>query len=451
MKTKGKILLIDDEAEFRKLLTRVLKLEKYQVWDAPDDSTGMKILDKEDINVVLCDVMLGNINGLELIPKIKEEHPLMEVIMITAFGSIEDGVAAIKQGAFDYITKGDEDNQIIPVIERALDKVNAALKIERLENQLIEKYGFDNLVGNSALLRETIAIAQKVASTDTPVLLVGETGTGKEIFAQSIHYSSPRKNNPFVPINCSAFARELLESEMFGYKTGAFTGANKDKKGLFEEADEGTLFLDEVSETNIDLQAKLLRALETKSFIKAGSTKSTEVDVRIIAATNRNLENEISEGRFREDLYYRIGVMKIEIPPLRKRKEDIPVLVDHFVQIYSKRLGRNITQIDDEFMDKLKNYQFPGNIRELRNIIERAVILSNGKILKPDVLPHEVNVSIKSPVENSLSGAHLSLDEIEKQHIKNVLEMCQGNKTKAAEMLGIGTATLYRKIESYEL
>lgn len=450
MRKKGHILIIDDEEELRKLLIRLLKLEKYRVWDAADGRTGMKIVDEEDIEVVLCDVMLGDVNGIDLIPKIKAAHPLVEVIMITAYGSIEDGVRAIKEGAFDYITKGDEDNQIIPVIERALHKVQMASQIKRLENQLNEKYGFENLLGKSRVLKAAVDMARKVAETDAAVLLVGETGTGKEIFAQAIHYSGTRKQNPFVVVNCSAFAKTLQESEMFGYKAGAFTGATKNKKGLFEEADEGTLFLDEIGEMNIDLQAKLLRALETKSFIKAGDTRPTEVDVRIIAATNRNLEEEIQRGRFREDLYYRIGVMKIEIPPLRERKEDIPDLADHFIHYYSQKMNRAVSGVTDEFIKKLQNYHFPGNIRELRNIIERAVILSSGKVLKANHLPQEVTLAGKLP-EPASPTASYTLAEMEKQHIRRILEMCEGNKTRAAEMLGIGTATLYRKIDGYGL
>ncbi len=451
MKTKGNILIIDDEFDLRKLLMRLLTLENYRVWDAADGRSGMKMLQTEDnIEVVLCDVMLGDVNGLDLIPKIKAAHPLVETIMITAYGTIEDGVRAIKDGAFDYITKGDEDNQIIPVIERALQKVRMASKIKRLENQLSEKYGFQNLLGKSRALKEAVTIARKVAETNTPVLLIGETGTGKEIFAQAIHYASARQQKPFVAVNCSAFAKNLLESEMFGYKAGAFTGADKNKKGLFEEADEGTLFLDEIGEMNIDLQAKLLRALETQSFIKAGDTKTTDVDVRIIAATNRNLEAEIQTGNFREDLYYRIGVMKIEIPPLRERKEDIPILADHFVKYYAPKMNRVVNRIADEFIEKLKSYPFPGNIRELRNIIERALILNSGDVLQAASLPREVTLNTRLPLPDSLT-ASTTLAEIEKQHIQRVLTSCDGNKTKAAEMLGIGTATLYRKIESYGL
>jgi two-component system NtrC family response regulator len=450
MKTKGKILIIDDEEDLRKLLVRIFELEKYHIFEASTGKSGLAILKNENIDIVLCDVMLPDINGLDLIPQIKAIGPLIETIMITAYGSIEDGVQAIKYGAFDYITKGDEDSKIIPIAEKALQKVQMAAKINRLEAQLSKKFGFDTLIGSSKALKNAVDMAKKVAETNTPVLLIGETGTGKEIFAQAIHYTSPRKHKPFVAVNCSAFAKQLLESEMFGYKAGAFTGANQHKKGLFEEANEGTFFLDEIADLDIDLQAKLLRAIETQSFIKAGDTKTTEVDVRIIAATNKNLEELIIQNKFREDLYYRIGVMKIEILPLRKRKEDIPLLVDYFVKSYSQKMNRTISQIEHKFIEKLKEYHFPGNIRELRNIIERAIILTTDNVLQTHSLPSEVlfshRVSESDKVNNSSTLANM-----EKIHIQKVLDSCQGNKTKAAEILGIGTATLYRKIELYGL
>jgi two-component system NtrC family response regulator len=276
-------------------------------------------------------------------------------------------------------------------------------------------------------------------------LLIGETGTGKEIFAQAIHYAGNRKKNQFVAINCSAFSKDLLESEMFGYIAGAFTGANKNKKGLFEEADKGTLFLDEIGELDVGLQAKFLRVLETNSFIKAGDTKPRNVDVRIIAATNRNLEDEIKKGNFRDDLFYRISVVKIEIPPLRERREDITELAEFFIEHYSRKLNRNIANVSPGFLSAIQNYNYPGNIRELRNIIERAVILSEGKNLDVNLLPTDI-LSLKENLPQSKN-----LDEVEKAHILSVLEETGGNKTKAAEILGIGLTTLYRKLQSYGL
>lgn len=437
------ILIIDDEDELRNLLARLLSLEGFKVDTAGSGMEGLSYFRKEEHPVVIADVRLPDINGLQVLEEIKNINPRSEVIVLTAFGTIEDGVKAIKGGAFDYITKGDEDNKIIPVVQSAMEKALMHNRIERLEKQVSEKYSFDNITGKSPAIRQSVDIARKVSGTDTPVLLIGETGTGKEIFAQSIHYAGERKKYPFVAINCSAFSRDLLESEMFGYIAGAFTGANKSKKGLFEEADKGTLFLDEIGELDISLQAKFLRALETNSFIKAGATKPTTVDVRIIAATNRNLEEEIKKGNFRDDLFYRISVIKIEIPPLRKRKEDIHELASYFIDFYSRKLNKNISNTSGDFFPILQNYNFPGNIRELRNIIERAVILADRGSLDADLLPLEISFSSKKAADTK------NLDEIEKNHILAILGETGGNKTKAAEILGIGLTTLYRKLQAY--
>ncbi len=439
------ILIIDDEKELSSVLARLLSLEGYKTDIAETAKEGLSIFRKEEHALVITDVRLPDANGLGLLEQIKKLNPFSEVIVLTAYGTIEDGVKAIKEGAFDYITKGDEDNKIVPVVKSAMEKVMMHRRIEHLEKQVSEKFSFNNITGNSPAIKRAMDIAGKVAGTDTPVLLIGETGTGKEIFAQAIHYAGQRKKNQFVAINCSAFSRDLLESEMFGYIAGAFTGANKNKKGLFEEADKGTLFLDEIGELDIGLQAKFLRVLETNSFIKAGDTKPRSVDVRIIAATNRNLEEEIKKGSFRDDLFYRISVVKIEIPPLRERKEDITELAEYFIEFYSRKLNRNILSISPGFLSTLQNYNYPGNIRELRNIIERAVILSDGKNLEVNLLPTDILSS------KEYSKQSKNLDEVEKAHILFVLEETGGNKTRTAEILGIGLTTLYRKLQSYGL
>jgi len=440
---KDTILIIDDEADLRNLLLKLLSLEGYKVICAEDGKSGLALAQKEEFAVVVADVRLPDINGLDLIQKIRKINSLTEVIVITAYGTIEDGVRAIKEGAFDYITKGDEDNKIIPVIQRAVENVRMKYRIEQLEKQVGEKFNFDNISGTSKVIKDAVDIAKKVAETNTPVLLTGETGTGKELFAQSIHYAGDRSKNNFVAVNCSAFAKDLLESEMFGYAAGAFTGANKNKKGLFEEAHKGTLFLDEIGELDLSLQAKFLRVLETNNFIKAGDTKPTQVDVRIITASNRNLQEEIEKGNFRADLYYRISVMKIEIPPLRNRKEDIKPLAEYFIKFYSQKMGRNISEVTPFFYQKLEEYNFPGNIRELRNIIERAIILSESKILDESFLPKDI------VNRTAIHFSSSNLEEIEKNHILVVLEQANGNKTKTAELLGIGLTTLYRKLQSY--
>lgn len=440
------ILIIDDENDLRNLLVKLMKLENYSVFDAENATNALNILKREDISVVITDVRLPDANGIELIEKIKKINPICEIIVLTAFGTIEDGVRAIKEGAFDYITKGDEDNRIVPLVSRAVEKVRLKNRIELLEKSISDKFNFDSITGDSKKIIEAKEIAIKVAKTNTPVLLLGETGTGKELFAQAIHYSSQRNKFPFVAINCSAIAKELLESEMFGYKAGAFTGAIKNKKGLFEEANFGTLFLDEIGELDLSLQAKFLRVLETNEFIKPGDTKLTKVDVRIIAATNRDLISEIENGNFRSDLFYRISVVKIELPPLRERKEDIELLAEYFINHFSKKLKKEIKNCSKSFWEVLKQYSFPGNIRELRNVIERAIILTDGDILTEKSLPKEFfnDTSItKSEI--------LTLEEMEKIQIIKVLNSVNGNKTKCAEVLGIGLTTLYRKLQSYNI
>ena len=447
--TRGKILIIDDEDQFRKALSRIIELEGYEVSQAEYAAQGLKILEKEkDILLVICDVKLPDISGIQVLENIKSKNGYCEVILITAFGTIHDGVYAIKQGAFDYITKGDGDEQIITVIEKAFEKAKMQRRILELENKLKTRYSFDRIIGKSKIITETIKLAEKVAPTDSTVLLEGETGTGKELFAQSIHNASPRKNKSFVAVNCSAFPKDLLESEIFGHKKGAFTGATNDKKGLFEEANEGTLFLDEIGEMHPDLQSKLLRVLEDQSFTKIGDTKPLKVNVRIIAATNKDLLTESQKESFRQDLYYRISVFKIHISALRERKADIPLLVDYFVSVYASKTNKKIEKISDDFLSKLALFSWPGNTRELKNIIERAVILTDNTELTTDLLPLEILFPANSHI---IPDSYATLEEMGKMHISRILAYTKRNKTKTAEILGIGIPTLYRKIAQYGL
>jgi len=445
---KGKILVIDDEDQLRRALSRIIELEGYEVFQAENAVKGLKILDKmDDILLVICDVKLPDMNGLHLLKTIHSGYAQCEVIIITAYGTIADGVYAIKQGAFDYITKGDGDEQIIITVDKAIEKAKMQIRIRELENKLETRYNFERIVGKSTVFTEAINLAKKVAPAESTVLLEGETGTGKELFAQSIHSASPRKRNPFITINCSTFPKELLESEIFGHKKGAFTGANSDKKGLFEEANDGTLFLDEIGEMHPDLQAKLLRFIENQTFIKIGDTKLTKVNVRIIAASNKDLLKESQNENFRSDLYYRLSVFKITIPALRDRKEDIPLLVKDFISIYSGKTYKKIKSVSDEFMNKLLAFNWPGNTRELKNIIERAVILSENEELTLELLPLEILYPTMTGSISNLATLH----EIEKFHINKMLAYTKGNKTKAAEKLGIGVPTLYRKLKQYHL
>jgi len=447
-----KVLIIDDEEKLRKLIARIIHLEGFEVIEAGDCKTGLKKLEQSNIDIVLCDVKLPDGNGVDLIVIIKEKNPYTEVILLTAYGNIPDGVQAIKNGAFDYIVKGDDNNKIIPLLHRAVEKVKLTKKVAQYEAQLDAKFSFEGIIGNSKALQQGIELAKKVAPTDTTVLLTGETGTGKEVFAQAIHQSSNRKNENFVAINCSAFSHDLLESEMFGHTSGAFTGATKDKKGLFEEANNGTIFMDEVGELPIDLQAKLLRVIENGEFIKIGESKVTKVNIRIIAATNRDLLKEIGAGNFRQDLYYRLSVFQIPLPSLRERVADIETLAKHFLHFFALKTNKRIKSLSNEFVHLLKMHTWPGNIRELKNVIERSVILETNEALMPDSLPIEIQQLEPSNTENSnkiLSA--FSLASTEKLHIQKVLNYTNGNKTETARLLGIALTTLYRKLEEYKI
>jgi DNA-binding NtrC family response regulator len=398
--------------------------------------------------VVLCDVKLPDGNGVDFLEKIKSTFPLTEVILLTAFGKISDGVQAMKNGAFDYIVKGDDNDKIIPLLYKALEKVQLQRKVEQLEKRISDKYSFDSIIGKSKGLEQVIDLAKKVAKTDSTVLLTGETGTGKEVFAQAIHENSNRVGKSFVALNCSTFSKEILESELFGHKQGAFTGAIKDKKGFIEEANGGTLFLDEIGEMPIDLQAKLLRVIETSEYIPVGDSTPKKSNFRLIAATNRDLKLESDAHRFRQDLYFRLNIFEIKIPPLRERVKDISPLTLYFVKQFSQKINRRKLEIDSEFLKKLEIYHWPGNVRELRNVIERSVILCNGDCLTQDVLPYEIQHQADN---TSKTMSAFSMQSIEKLHIQKVLNYTKGNKAETARLLEIGVATLYRKLDEYHI
>ncbi|NIJ54312.1 sigma-54-dependent transcriptional regulator [Dyadobacter arcticus] len=444
----NKVLIIDDEEKLRGLLGRVIKLEGFDVLEAGDLKSALKKLDQSNIDVVLCDVKLPDGNGVDFLKILREKHPLVEVILLTAYGNIPDGVQAIKNGAFDYITKGDDNNKIVPLLYKAMEKAELNKRINNLEKQVGDKFSFDSIIGKSKRIQASIDLAKRVAPTDTTVLLLGETGTGKEVFAQSIHQASNRSRKSFVAINCSAFGKDLLESEMFGHKAGAFTGAIRDKKGLFEEANAGTIFLDEIGELAPELQAKLLRVLESGEFIKIGETHPTKVNVRVIAATNRDLQKEIESGDFRSDLFYRLSVFQITIPALRERVEDIEALAIAFASRFGLKANKKIRTLSPGFISALEANSWNGNIRELKNVIERSVILTDGTELDVESLPIELlhgrNGGIKSMSAFSLASA-------EKLHFQKVLNYTKGNRAEAARLLEVGIATLYRKIDEFKL
>jgi len=446
------VLIIDDEAKIRSLLSRIISLEGFEVFEAGNLKSALKRLEISDIDIVLCDVKLPDGNGVEFSKTMKDKFPAVEIILLTAFGNIPDGVMAIKNGAFDYITKGDDNTKILPLLYKAAEKVALNKRVLQLEKQLDSKQSFKSIIGKSVEITNAVSSAQKVAVTDATVLLTGETGTGKEVFAQAIHHASKRSKYNFIAVNCSAFGKELLENELFGHKAGAFTGAVKDSKGIFEEANLGTVFLDEIGEMPLDLQAKLLRVLESGEFLKVGDSKPIKTDVRIIAATNRDLETEIETGNFREDLYYRINIFNIKLPSLRERVVDIESLASHFLKTFSQKMGRNISSFSDDYLKALKNHQWKGNIRELRNVIERSVILTDSSELSSDSLPVDILAKQEQSEfsQNKIMSA-FSMASAERMQIQKILKHTNGNKAEAARLLEIGIATLYRKIEEYSI
>ncbi len=430
------LLIIDDEKRLCDLLARILELEGYIVHKAYTGKEGLTLLAKHPIKVVLCDVKLPDFNGIDLLVLIKQQKPFVQVIHLTAYGTITDSVKAIKNGAYDYITKGDDNDKIIPLVAKAFE---AADKVAVVQQQQTAQKGFDAIIGQSALLLEAIAMAKKVAPTQANVLLLGETGTGKEVFAKAIHDASKYKESVLLAINCSAISADLLESELFGYKKGAFTGALQDKKGLLEQADGGTLFLDEIGDMPLHMQAKILRVLEDGTFIKLGDLQTKKVQVRLIAATHKNLLEEVEKGNFREDLFYRLSVFTLHLPKLNDRKEDILFLAEHFI----KQFSASTVKMNADFQQLLLQHNWKGNIRELKNTIERTLILSTGASLDSSLLPASFNAA------SSKINTNLDMASIEEEHIKKVLQYTLGNKTETAQLLGIGLATLYRKMDLY--
>jgi len=448
---EGPILLIDDEASLRRVVARVLEFEGYTVWQAADARSGLELLRQHaaEVLVILCDVKLPDAHGVALLPRLRALAPLAEIILLTAYGTIADGVRAMKEGAFDYLTKGDSDDQLLVIVERAMAKARLQHRVAELEKQVGTQHSFASMIGPSPALQRAKSLAERVAPTEAAVLLEGPTGSGKELFAQAIHQASPRRSKPFVAVNCSAFPKDLMESELFGYRKGAFTGALTDKKGLFEEANGGTLFLDEIGELDISLQAKLLRVLETQEYHKLGDSKPSKGNVRLVAATNRNLRAEADQGHFRADLYYRLSVFVVPVPPLNERREDIQPLAEYFLHFYAAKLRKRLRGMDAEFLRLLRAYDWRGNVRELKNVLERAVILADEEELTADTLPPEFQALAVANADEPASGR--SLWAVEKRQIQLVLQEVAGNKTEAARQLGIGVKTLYRKLQEYGL
>ena len=451
MRNRGhKVLVVDDDLEMGSLIADVLQENGFFVTIMGDSLEASKILKKEDFDVIVTDLKMKGLKGLDLLEEVKRVAPLTPVIIITAFGTIESAIQAMKMGAYDYITKPFQIDEIILTVRKALENRLLKKEVLRLKKEVESRYDFHHLIGRSPSMQRIYDLIERISDSSSNVLITGESGTGKELVAKAIHYSGIRKEGPFVAVNCAAIPETLFESELFGYKKGAFTDAKADKKGLIFEAHEGTLFLDEITEMPAMLQAKLLRVIEEKEVRPLGDTNSYPVDVRVISTTNRNIQSAIQEGNFREDLYYRMKVIDIELPPLRERKEDIPFLVHHFVSKFAQGQKKSISGISEEAMKILLNYPWPGNVRELENVIQRAITLSQHDTILPEDLPASMVETIKENLVERAFQKKYTMDQLEKEYIRKVLMEVGGNKSKAAEILGFDRKTLYRKLEQIE-
>ncbi|MYG39769.1 MAG: sigma-54-dependent Fis family transcriptional regulator [Nitrospira sp. SB0677_bin_15] len=441
------ILIVDDDQEMRDLLKDILEDHGYHVGVAKEGREALDHLESDEYLVVLTDLRMKGIDGVELLHKLVQRHPACNTIMMTAFGTVESAVDAMKRGAFDYLTKPIKTDDLLVTVEKALREASLRREVAHLRKQVNREYSFDQIFGKSKPMREVFDLIRRVADSQANILITGESGTGKELVAKAIHFNSSRKEAPFIPVNCAAIPEQLLESELFGHVKGAFTDARSDKRGLFEEAQKGTLFLDEISEMPMLLQAKLLRAVQEREIRRVGATQSVPVNVRIIAATNLVLAEEVAAKRFREDLYYRLNVIEIRLPPLRERKEDVPLLCNMLLHKMASAMGKPPAGITESALGLLIDYHWPGNVRELENVIERAVTLTPGDTVTVEALPATIREAngegrlIEEGIERSLS-----MEEVEREYIKRILEKTQGNKLQAAQILKIDRKTLYRKL-----
>jgi two-component system response regulator PilR (NtrC family) len=456
---KSRILVVDDEDSIREFLEIMLKKENYEVTTAEDGLRAKEILAKKSFDMVISDMQMPNMTGIELLKHVKDSYPDIVFMIITAFGTTESAVDAMKLGAYDYVTKPFKIDEVRLNIANALRAKNLETEVRVLKKELVKEYSFQNMIGNSAAMHSIFDLIRRVSQAPTNVLITGESGTGKEVVAKAIHYNGPLKDKPFVTINCGAIPENLMESEMFGHKKGSFTGAITDKVGLFEVADNGTLFLDEVGELPLSIQVKLLRAIQERIIRRVGATDDMKVEVRIIAATNRNLEDMVAKGTFRQDLFYRLNVINIKTPSLRERQDDIPLLANHFLQKYNAKLNKTIASISTEAMSILKNYNYPGNVRELENMIERTVALESGSTILPESLPPMVNTTsgrkMASSNEIEIGDSGLDLDkvmgQIEKELLIKAIHTAGGVKKKAAKLLNISFRSMRYRVEKYNL
>jgi len=448
------VLVVDDEPGMREFLEIMLTKEGYEVSIASNGEEAIEKIGKESFDLAIVDIQMPGINGIEVLRNTREKNYNTTIIMITAFASHESAIEAMKLGAYDYITKPFKIDEIKLVIKKSLDKNVLEKENTRLKKELDTKYGFENFIGSSNSIQQIFSLINRVSELNVNVLISGESGTGKELVARAVHYSGSRKDGPFIPVNCGAIPETLIESEFFGHAKGAFTGATRDKKGLFEEADGGTIFLDEIGDLPIHLQVKLLRVLEEKKVRPLGKTESVSIDVRIISSTNKNLEQEIMDNKFREDLFYRLNVIKVAMPPLRERKDDIPMLALHFLHKFATEMDKKITGISNEALEELEKYHYPGNIRELENIIARCVALETNEIIKKDSLPKlntEGDYIDLTDTLNAKDSIDLVLGDVEKQIIENALKSSRGNKSETAKILGITLRSLRYRLAKHRI
>jgi two-component system, NtrC family, response regulator len=451
------ILIVDDEKNYPAILSAVLEDEGHETLTANSGQEALKILDHSDVDLVLTDMKMPGMDGIALLEKIKSRDPDLPVIMMTAHGTVDKAVEAMQKGAYSYILKPFDNNRLVLFVTKAVNMYRLVKENRRLRNDVTFKYRFDNIIGKSNAMLSVFDTIRKVGPTSATVLIEGENGTGKELVAKSIHFNSPRRNNPFIAVNCSALAESLLESELFGHEKGAFTGAISTRKGRFEIADSGTLFLDEIGELSPNLQVKLLRVLQEKTVERVGGSRPVTVNVRIIAATNKQLKKEIKEGRFREDLYYRLNVLYLSLPSLREKKEDIRLLVDFFLQKYAKerKADTPVTGLQQEVERLFYDYRWPGNVRELENVIERAMILCAGGEIKVTDLPEQFKQQVYNTLDLKGIPANAKLTEtlsmVEKELIMRALKLTGNVQARAAELLGIGKSGLNQKIKKYNL
>lgn len=445
----GSVLVVEDQETERRAVTQILKSEGFTVHGAENADKAMGYVD-EDVDVVLSDLQMGDISGLDLLHLWKKQRPESQFIVLTGHSSVDTAVEAIKSGAYDYITKPIHPDELVLLIKRAVETLQKDKEIDNLRRRLDRKFGLDQIVGQSKQMKDVFGKIQRAAPVDSTVLILGETGTGKELVAQALHNNSNRKKGPFVAVNCAAVPATLVESELFGHVRGAFTGATDRRIGRFQQADGGTIFIDEIGDFELGLQAKLLRVLETLTLTPVGGHEDRKVDVRVIAATMRDLRKMVEEGKFREDLYYRLNVISIVLPPLRQRVDDIPLLVEHFLKQISQQKHTAPRRISPEVMRRFESYRWPGNVRELRHTLERMMIFADSETLTEKDLPEEISSASAEPPRGANLPDDLTIDELEQLAINRALEQCTGNRTHAAEKLGISVRTLQRKIRHYE-